>query len=330
MNIKHIILENRVVNFFRLLPLMLSEYITFSKGNARSNNSKNKEKELTEILMLSHAIEKGFSLPNLRKSFGIEKAQRLTTLIKKYIAKHGFDNSLIVPISVLRQYLRYHKENGIKNSSLQNIEDNIDIFIGISRLNLNSFNEGGTFDKTKDEMLSLSQSNFKILAEGRYSIRNYESTPINIEDVNEAIQIASKSPSACNRQSYRVHIFEGTDKMKLLNMQGGAKSFMNTVDKVILITADLNRYYSLEMHLGYVDGSLFAMSLIYALTYKGIGSIPLTLGIRSNVLNNIKKNFNIPQNEIPVIMIAIGNYKDKFKVAKSHRNPIESFTTYHK
>lgn len=71
------------------------------------------------------------------------------------------------------------------------------------------------------------------------------------------------------------------------------------------------------------------MNLIYALTYLGIASIPLTLGIKLSILKQIKKDFNIPNNETPVLLIAFGNYPNKFKVAKSYRNPVESFTTFH-
>lgn len=71
------------------------------------------------------------------------------------------------------------------------------------------------------------------------------------------------------------------------------------------------------------------MTLMYALTYLGVGSIPLTLGIRQSVLDNMKKQFSIPENEIPVLLVAIGNYPERFKVAMSHRNDVESFTKFH-
>lgn len=312
-----------------MIPIMIREYKIFTKSNARSNKSHNKEKQLTEIMMLTHAIEKGFSLPNLRKSFGSEKALRLSCILKKFISKFGFEDSLKVPIALLKQYLLYHNNNNIVSEDLRRINYDIEYLIEQSHLHNIQFDEAGTFDKTKEDMLSLTGADFKTLAEGRYSIRNFDPKPVDLSLIYEALQIASKSPSACNRQAYRVHIFEGENKNKLLNIQGGTNSFYEYVDKVILITADLNRYYSLEPHLGYVDGSLFAMSLIYALTYKGIGSIPLTLGINPKTINTMKRRFCIPENEMPVLLIGIGNYAEKFKVAKSHRNPTNTFTTYH-
>ena len=71
------------------------------------------------------------------------------------------------------------------------------------------------------------------------------------------------------------------------------------------------------------------MSLIYALTSQGIASIPLTMGIASRKLRQLKKDFGIPTNEMPVILIAAGNYKDSFSVSMSYRNSIEDFVSFH-
>lgn len=314
--------------FIKMIPTMVDEFWRFAKGNARCGNSGNRDKMLTEILMLTHALEKGFSLPNMRKSFGKEKASKLSVLIEKYISSYGYTADLIVPISLMKKYMEFHKENGINSKELDLISDRIQRIT--EKYKEICFDKAGSIDKTKEEMLTVAKGDFKTLATGRYSIRNFDKTPVAIESINEAIEIAKKSPSACNRQSYRVHVFEGENKNHILKLQGGANSFSECVDKVILITADLHRYYTREPHLGYVDGSLFAMSLMYALTYLGIGSIPLTLGIKTKNLKRIHTEFDIPENEIPVLLIAVGNYTDSFKVARSERNGITSFTTYHK
>lgn len=114
-----------------------------------------------------------------------------------------------------------------------------------------------------------------------------------------------------------------------MKLQGGSNSFYKEANKAILITSDMNRYYTTEMHLPYVDGSLFAMSFIYALTSLGLASIPLTMGRKLNVLKEIYSTMDIPKNEVLVILIAIGHYPDKAEVSISHRNDVESFTTFH-
>ena len=87
-----------------------------------------------------------------------------------------------------------------------------------------------------------------------------------------------------------MHVFSGKDKDEILKLQGGANSFYQEANKAILVTGDMNRYYTTEMHLPYVDGSLFAMSFIYALTSLGVASIPLTMGRTLDILRDIHSN----------------------------------------
>lgn len=329
MNIKHKIAENSVAIFIKMLPDQLKNIWQFASNNARCGNESSKDKSLTDILMLTHALEKAFSLPNPRKSFGLKKAQALLGKVARYIDVYQWNDSLIVPMSVLSEYIGYHRRNNVMNPEMTDFENKINRLASYLSKELSLFNSAGTYDVTKGDLISNGRGDFKTLATNRYAIRNFSDIPVKKETIYKALDIAKKSPSACNRQSYRVHVFHGEQKDRLLKMQGGANGFYETADSVLLISADANRYYTREFHLGYVDASLFAMTLMYALTYLGIGSIPLTLGIKQSVLEEIKTEFSIPTNEIPVLLIAIGNYPDEFKVAKSYRNPVESFTTFH-
>ena len=329
MNLRKIIAENPLALFIKMLPDNISASWQFAKNNARCDNSKSQSKSLTDILMLTHALEKAFSLPNPRKSFGLKKASSLLNKINRYIDEFGWDSSLIVPLSVLKEYISYHERNNTKSADIKTLESSINKIAAVESMGSDALNSGGTIDVTGHELAEHGRGNFEELASNRYAVRDFAPSPVDDEIICKALDIAKKSPSACNRQAYRVHIFKGQLKDNLLKMQGGANSFYKTADRVLMVCADANRYFTRESKLGYVDASLFAMSLIYAFTYLGIGSIPLTLGISQQILNQMKHDFNIPANEIPVLLIAIGNYKEKFKVAMSHRNPVESFSTFH-
>ena len=308
---------------------MVSEYWTFAKSNARSGKTHNANKTLTSILMLTHALEKAFSLPSKRKSFGEKKASELLREISDYISSFGYDRHLEVPIALLLKYIDYHKLNGSISAKQQALESDLDKLLSHLGFDKVTFNKAGAITKSKEQMETLMHSDFPTLAMGRYSVRDFGEGSIPADALTTALTIASKSPSACNRQAYRVHIFKGKQKKNILDFQGGASSFSDAADVAILVTADLNRYYSREVHLGYVDASLYAMSLIYALTSQGIASIPLTMGIASRKLRQLKKDFGIPTNEMPVILLPAGNYKDSFSVSMSYRNSIEDFVSFH-
>ena len=326
--IKEKLSEIHILLFLKLIPYMFREYWIFTKHMARCKMSCYPEKLLTDILMTTHALEKAFSLNNPKKGFGVTKSMQPTNNIEKYISKYGYNSKLDVPISLIITYLNYQKETKYSDKKLDEVEIKIQKILSNINQPKAKFNKAGKISFSKETMLHLNDANFKTLARNRYSIRHFGKGDISEEILKEAIKIAQKSPSACNRQSYRVHIFSDKQKDIILSTQGGANSFYKEANKAILITGDLNRYYSTEMHLPYIDASLFAMSLMYALTYLGIASIPLTMGRKLSVLKQIQ-GMKIPQNEIPVILIAIGNYPDEVIVSQSERFSIDSFTTFH-
>lgn len=83
------------------------------------------------------------------------------------------------------------------------------------------------------------------------------------------------------------------------------------------------------MHQPYVDGGLFSMSLIYAIHAVGLGCIPLSCGFYKSKLDQIKKEYDVPNNEIPIILLGVGYLKDSFKIAISTRKAIVNTNKYH-
>lgn len=329
MRLKDKLSEKHFLLFLKMIPYMLSEYWQFSKHIARCGMSKNSKKLLTDIIMTTHAIEKAFSLDNKRKGFGLKKIMSLVNNIQKYIDKYGYSDKLNVPIALVNSYLVFQKNDGFTDKSLDEVTNKLKSIVKLYHVSNEVFNEAGFLIKTKAQIIKSTNVDFGKLANNRYSFRHFAKEDVSDELIRKALDIAKKSPSACNRQSYRVHIFSGDDKDKILKLQGGSNSFYKEANKAILITSDMNRYYTTEMHLPYVDGSLFAMSFIYALTSLGLASIPLTMGRKLNVLKEIYSTMDIPKNEVLVILIAIGHYPDKAEVSISHRNDVESFTTFH-
>ena len=309
---------------------MLYEYWRFSSNCVRANMSKNPEKLLTDILMTSHALEKGLSIKDKKKGFGVSKLRTLIRGLNKYVEKYGYSDRILIPLSVVNHYLIFQENDGYTDEMLTKSKHDFDNLLGKIHKTKDDLSKGGSFFLAKESVLSLKNSNFEELCNGRYSFRHFSNEHVSDEIISLALDIAKKSPSACNRQSYRVHVYDGKQKDDVLYSQGGARGFYKEASRAIIVTADMERYFLSEAHLGYVDGALFAMSLIYAFTYLGVASIPLTICQPQKVLNKFASDFGIPANEYPVIVIAIGHYPDTAEIAKSERYPVQEFTTYHK
>lgn len=329
MNIKEKLSENHFLLFLKMVPYMLSEYWQFSKQTARCQMSKTPDKLLTEILMLTHAIEKGFSIYNKKDGFGISKLQSLMKLINKYINKYGYTDQLNIPLSLVYALIDFHKSKGFNHSILDATQRQVSSLVEQLGKKDSDFCCAGYKEWKKDKMMKVSDMEFYMLANARVSFRHFSSEPVREDELKSALDIARRSPSACNRQSYRVHIYQDKLKDDLLVLQGGAKGFCQEVSKVIIVTSNLNRYYTTEQHLPYIDASLFSMSLLYALTANNIASIPLTLCRKKSIIKEIVRMAKIPSNEVPVIMIAVGHFPEYAEIAMSERNPIDYFTTFH-
>ena len=282
--------------------------------------------------MLTHAIEKGFSLKDVRVDFGVAKMQALVGMLNNYVDKYGYDDNLRVPISLVFAYQQFKEEHHVLTEELEELFAKVESIVKKRHFNKGDFVFAGTKEVKRQDMMNLGSVDFPTLAKNRHAIRNFANFTrgdLLEEIISEAINIAKYSPSACNRQAYRVHVYKGEEKTRILKAQGSAAPFSDGAEMAIIITGDMNRYYSFEQHLMYVDASLFAMSFMYVLTAKGVANIPLTQCIKRKALKRIRTEFKIPQNEIPVIMLAIGEYPEEMKVARSERMSYNDFTILH-
>src|SRR5690606_8509042 len=118
---------------------------------------------------------------------------------------------------------------------------------------------------------------YDYFVKSRHSVRNLTNRPVLREVLNKAIEQARWTPSVCNRQSWRVHVFESKqDKKVALSFQNGNDGFGDCADKILLITCDLRCFFtSRERNQCFIDGGMFSMSLIYALHAAGVCSCAL-------------------------------------------------------
>lgn len=160
----------------------------------------------------------------------------------------------------------------------------------------------------------------------RHSMRQFESKSINIEDVEKAIKIAQKAPTACNRQASKVYLYKDKATNDALGeLIAGNTGFQQEVPNYLVVTADVSAFYdTFERNQVYVEAGLFSMALVEALHYYGIGSCILQNGEyykKNKKFKEICKN--IPENERIILFVATGYYKNKFSYAMSLRKNVE-------
>lgn len=268
------------------------------------------------IIRLYHTIEKGLSYEDYRAGFGKDNIEKLLISLEQYASK-GFDTSAFfyeTALSCLNEYVRKNKEYGYEDPQL---EQRIDKLPGKP----NKF--GGTI--TISAPVHPENLSYEELLKTRHSIRHFSEKPVDLELLKNAIKLAQYTPSACNRQGWKTRIVTGKDKMKsILANQNGNRGFGQEFDKLLVITADLRaQQRSREVFQAFIDGGMYAESVLNCLYSKGIASVPLSASLTSLQDKNVRKAVGMDEAEVLILFIGVGSYPEgEFLTTRSKRKPI--------
>lgn len=296
-------------------------HLKFGFNNNKLHDKANLEFYLTKQY---HIVEKGLALPNPRPGFGAEKIKLLLDKGNLYIKKYGTSQLTSSIAQCLIDYLEFNDR--INHTIDLNIRKNIDDFVSKNVLN----HKGGAKKVTKDIIKCRAKKPFDEFVKSRYSIRDFSDLDIPIATINDSIDLAKFAPSVCNRQSWQVHYYTDKSLMKeLLTIQNGNGGFTDCINGLMIITGDIKGFTKYESNQLFVDGGLFSMNVMLALHYYNVGSCPLNTCVPFVVENKIKKLANIPKNERLIMMLAVGNFKEEFKVAVSERRSTDTILNFH-
>lgn len=278
----------------------------------------NPDQILSSILLNLHQLEKGMSFTKSARIFGEEKALHVVKLIRLYLAKNKPNDVIALAINVLHEYLE--NKNSTKNENSRKsifsiIEENKDL-VGKFVSGTKIVSKPHDFDVNAIHDFFFS----------RNSVREFSDKPISDEEIMKVMEFATCTPTACNRQTSRVHVYRDRKKMNaLIENQLGYQNWCGNATAIFVITSNVSYFNSSYEHLqALVDGGLYAMNFDYGLHLYQIASC-YKMYVR---LPEIDKEFHsisgIPENEWPVVLIFAGHYPKKPIVSpKSVRFPVK-------
>jgi len=317
----HILKLRNKFELYKLFRYDFQQYYKYSVANANGNV---KEIEL-EIIVISHIIEKGLAHKNFRTSFAKVKVEELSKLIKKYYENEIYDEFILkMGIDALQQYYSKNLSYDVDVSEFcywPKIDNTLEeTYVGVKQY-------------TVKEIFRNSNSNFYDFATSRYSVRPFESMGIGLEPelLDKVINLALTAPSACNRQSTRVHVINNKDLIaKVAKIQSGSKGFGENSDVLIVITSDLSLYSSSDRRLPYIDSGIFTMNFIYSLFHFEIASCILNASLPINDEITVKKLIGIPENEVIATFISTFklNENEMYNVGIAKRHSSSSITRW--
>jgi nitroreductase len=306
---------------FSMLSSYFYDYKKFNNNYSFNATKTDKEGLSYWILQDKHRLEKGLSLPSPRLGFGELVITRLCNNLQSYKEKYGKDDVYYFGVGALRSYKDFHEEKEPQFLSKCLTAD----------LLADSY-EGRSVDAgiTPVKKFAVHDS-FSDLAINRHSCRHFDiNRVVEAQTIKSLLPAITKTPSVCNRQHWRLHVFSGDKKNELLSLQNGNAGFKENIPYLAIITSDLRAFYNAtERNQAYTDGGMFAMSLIYALESVGISSCALNWCVTPQK-DTAMYNLNIiPKNETVIMFIAFGYPFEEGFFANSPRLDINKFFTLH-
>ena len=275
----------------------------FRRYAFRGNKCASAEQYEAVITRWYHTIEKGLAYVNFRAGFGARNIDALLTSMENYAAD-GYDKnafSFRTALSTLQAYIRKNKAYGVENPELEK---------RIAALGGAANEVGGVIRFVPPTLPAVQSLGYKDFVESRHSMRHFAGTPVDMGALRQAIELAQHTPSACNRQGWRVIVVHERSVLeKVRGNQNGNEGFGQEFDSLLLVTADV-RAFNLDRELfqPYVDGGMYAQSILNALHYYGIASVPLSASLRKDQEANVRQILGLNEAEVLIMFIGIGNY----------------------
>lgn len=318
----------RAMTPLRVAWAYLCDARRFTRAAHLRDPFKNRLAASAHLLRAAHSLEKGQCLPDPRPGFGVEKIRELLRDTARYQQRFGCDEVSSVIIALLRGTQRFHARTGHARdeweSALQVLEETQ------RKAGRGPTKPIDSVTITRSEILAGAPIDPEAFFLRRFSIRQFEPGPIERAVIERAIVLAQKTPSVCNRQSARVHVFtDATDMLQVLKHQDGNAGFGHQAGAVMVITSDLSCFYKEgERNQGFVDGGMFAVSLVYALHSLGLGSCLLNWSRGPYDDAQLRREIGLPENEVIITLLAVGRLRERFTVAASPRRPLSQVVTW--
>ncbi len=279
-----------------------------------------------EVLLTvsSHCIEKGLSYPSPRLKFGAEKVKMISELLVEYIPRYGYDHCVQMGIEALTEYCEYHRKNNIQMEALetvlQKLQSERDVEEGLCDAGTSA-----SISLRRDEIHDAGKIDIERFLKSRHSIRHFDDQSIEKELIERAVSLAILTPSACNRQMWRVRVFQDPEcKEAILGLQSGNRGFGEKIDTLLIVTCDLQGFYApVERNEAWVNGGMFTMTLLLTLHSLGLGACCLNWSASKEKDLKLRQVVELPEEEVVVAIVAAGHIPKRLAVAASMRKPLK-------
>ena len=259
-----------------------------------------------EILQLSHRLEKGLLYSNPKPFWGWDKAERLAYLLGVGGDTFSKETAKAVLGSYLKAKETFQKEEITK----------VNAFRTHFGLDFNNCSLGGL---REFEYRAFEDNELRVISNlfvTRHSCRDFSDLEIDDVKLKEAVALALRCPSACNRQPFKVYVIKPADLEDLIG-----HPLQYSGNRNLVITGDIRAFTKSEILDWLISPSIFVGYLTLALHAMGIGScvVKKDLVRKSKYNDAIRMLTGMEDSEEIVLELFIGYYKDSYYAPVSNR-----------
>lgn len=271
-----------------------------------------------DLLLVAHALEKGMGLPRPRSKFGLEKAEKLLSMLEVYYS-NGLDTQrypFVESLSVLNVYLKF-TDNECKELKVrcQRLCDNC----------CKQIPAGTSVISNMEELYNgLNIEQIVYFIQSRHSIRSFQKEKIDTRVISKVVDLAQNAPSACNRQPVMVHWTCDPEKVKEIDhLIPGNKGFEGEIPNWAIITADRKMFGSSEPLQWYVNGGIYLAYFVEALHAFKLGSCIFQIPATHPDTPLLRIAASIPENEAIIAAVGFGYPESPNKYLAATRKPAD-------
>lgn len=297
------------------------DFRNFARGSGLQS-ARDKEALKTSIIKSYHRIEKGLALASPRPGFGSDAIELLFDDLGLYLTRHGPDWVAFAALQTLQAYRRFNQLHGVNCADFEQRLVRLEARLAACPATPAA---GGVMAVTREHIQGAASVAFEPFVRNRHSVRQFTAQAVHDAHISVAVAQALYTPSVCNRAASRVYATKDPARARvLLGFQNGNRGFGESAGAVLVVTARQAAFHTVgERYQGWIDGGMFAMTLVYALHAQGLGTCCLNWSVEPHVDIALKRAAGIPADEIVIMMLAVGHLPDTLEVACSTRRPSE-------
>ena len=281
----------------------------------------------SRMLVEAHSVEKGLGLRNVQPGHSGKIVNHLLDTLLEMSSDSAktrafpFRETLRIVIAYMDFQEGFDTGSFAQYGELRKKYDRLCDLLGETYVKeLRDDLQGGAVLLSGKELSGGAAFDFESFISSRHSIRTFRGEPVDDAVIRRAVEIANRSPSACNRQPSSVYFCNVPEKVAQIDrLITGSDGFKGEVPNYLILTTDRAYFSFVEQYQWYINGGIYLAYLSLALHSLGVGHCIMQWKAFYRTEGALKKLLGISSSEAIIAVIGCGWYAEEVRCIRAQR-----------